>query len=155
MVSEETNYIEILSSYLENEDLHHIIENFDNNRDDVLLVIKNISSYDYISNTNKFLTNEEKSQCVEEKFSEFCDPMSNYRYTDDLKNEFRTVIFICVFTENRNEFYRLEDDLPKPNFSFHIGNLFWSSERSLTNSLFIEGVEKLVSTVYLKPAKRN
>jgi hypothetical protein len=135
MDSENPTYIEYLSSYLENGDLHYVIENYDNNRNDTLLLIKQITLY-------KCSTNEEKSQCLKNRLSELFES----------SKIFKTVIVICIFKENTIEHLRLEDNLPKFNYFFG-GYYYWPSTYSLINKKFIEDVENLLSTVYLKPAK--
>jgi hypothetical protein len=146
MDSEKTNYIKYLSSFLQNINLRYIIENFDNNSDDILLVIKEGCSY-------KCSTDEEKSQCIEEKFKKclnsfYC--LTNYR----LKDKFKKIIFVCIFTKNTRNYEKLISNLPKAD-SCIFNTFFWSSERNIVSTLFIQDVKNLLSTVYIKPAKRN
>jgi hypothetical protein len=142
----DTKYINNLSPFLENGTLHHIIKHFDNNSENSLLVIKKLTFC-------KFLTNKEHAQFIEINCIDLCN-------TDGIKNcmsenKFKTYIFICICTENIEEFGNLTYNLPQWCFYDLRSTYFWDSNRCLTTSLFIESVENLLSIVYLKPAKRS
>jgi hypothetical protein len=167
MDSEKTNYIEILSSYLENENLYHSIKHYDNNSDDVLLVVRSIIQYKFLTTEKKYSTTEKKYSTTEEKYlctekiySQFCKPGYMYKYGNP-ETDFKTVIFICIFTNTMNDFFILQDNFPMINLcsqgDTYYWTIYWSSdsERRLINRKLIEDVKNLVSPIYLKPAKRS
>jgi hypothetical protein len=142
MNSDRTNYIETLSSYLKNENLYHSIKHYDNNSDDVLLVVRSIIQY-------KFLTTEEKYRCTEKIYSQFCKPGYIYNYGNP-ESDFKTVIFICIFTNTINDFFILEDNFPRANLSSQGDTCYWTiywssdSERRLINRKLIKDIKNLV-----------
>jgi hypothetical protein len=148
MASNNANYIDYLSSYLENEKLHYIIKNYKVINNESILIIKDCSLYNFL----KVSKNIEKSQYVEEKLFESIGNINNY-----YKDTFKTIIFICIFTEHDDEIYRLTTNLPKFNSSYNCNtsSFSWRSNNNLINSIFIEDVKNLLTMVCLKPAKRS
>jgi hypothetical protein len=137
-------YINLLSSYLEDGTLFSLFEEYENDSVENLTVIKRLR----ISELPMFLDNIDLH--LNEQYIDFCNYFM-YMFDHILKDECCSLNFIIIF-ELKIEFNELIKNLPE--YSHFIGNIPIWRDYGLPGYEFMEDVKALLHTIPTKPAKK-